>query len=154
MSLPSTTPTAFSIDFDNVSTGNSEVSAEVDNTANGYAEAIVYVEITSGTSAPTAGQTYDIFLVRSDNHASDPIRDDDWAGTKGSFNHENAPHLGSIVVTASTSKEFRGIFSTRRLGPLGPMWGIAFTNNSGATTSTSASSSFARYLYVTPDAPA
>ena len=141
------TLTDFTITLTGLANGSGQSTASVDNTSTKHPFAKIFVEMTSGTSAPTAGATFDVYYLEHDDHGSDPVYTDNWVGTNASFTPENAVPLGAIVVDATTSKEFRGQFDTKALGiTLGPKWGIAVVNNSGTQASTTSGDSFARYL--------
>ncbi len=110
--------------------------------------ALVSVKMTSGAVAPTAGATYDVFLIRSDG----TVADDGAGASDAGLTVENAEPLGSIVLTATTAKTFRKVFDTTALGPLGPTWGIAIVNRSGQTVSTTAGDHSVGYTYLVPEA--
>jgi hypothetical protein len=97
-----------------------------------YPAALISICIKSGTIAPIAGTTYAIYLLRGDGI----IRDDGAGNLDAPIIIENASLLGTIVVTATVSKNFYGIFDTSPLGPLGSEWGIAIKNNSGQALDT------------------
>ena len=118
--------------------------------SNNYPGAIVYVRIKSNT-APTAGQTYNVYLLRGDDASSSTFRTDNAGATDAAITIENATLLGQIVVTATATKSFYGEFDTSMLGPLGPEWGIAIKNNSGQTISATGSDHLAEYVYYVPE---
>jgi len=153
MALVGSQPSDFTITLGDLADGSAWSSAAVSNTANGYKEAIISVEITSHASnAPDVGSTFDVYLLQSDDDMSDAIMDDNWAGTDASITLLNAQFLGSIEVTADANTEFRGIFHSRdAVEALGPEWGIAILNNTGEAIHTTDANSFARYRYVIPD---
>jgi hypothetical protein len=153
MALVGTQPSDFTISLGGLGDTSGRSAAEIDNESTGYKEAKISIEITSdASSAPDAGGTYDVYLLQNDDDTSDPIRDDNWAGTDASFTRENAKLLGTIRTTATTNKEFRKTFDSREaVEALGPRWGIAIVNNSGAAIHATGANSFARYRYVIPD---
>lgn len=154
MALVGTQPSDFTISLGGLGDTSGRSSAEIDNETNGYKEAKISIEITSdASSAPDAGGTYDVYILQSDDDDSDPIRSDNWAGTDAAFTRENAKLLGTIRTTANTNKEFRKTFESREVvEALGPRWGIAIVNNSGAAIHATGGNSFARYRYTKPDA--
>lgn len=93
--------------------------------------ALVYVKLTSGAVAPTASAQYHVYLLRRDAHASSTVTTDNAGDSDADITIENAPRLGSITVTATTSKAFTRIFDTAEIGPLGPSYAIAIVNASG-----------------------
>lgn len=142
------TLTTFSITLLSLGDGSARSTAEIDNTTLLAPAALIYVELTS-VATPTAGELYEVYLLRSDNDGSDPIRTDNWAGTNAALTVENAQQIGVIVVTASVG-EFRGIFDTWPYGPLGPKWGIGIKNESGAALGAEADS-FVRFVTYLPE---
>lgn len=135
----------------------SRQSTMVNNNANptssrGWPAAIVYIRIKSGAAAPTAGQTYEIYLLRGDDPTSPTYRSDNAGASDAALTVENAQLLGTIVVTATASKNFYGEFDTSGMGPLGPEWGIAVKNNSGQAFSAGAEADFLKgYVYYVPE---
>jgi hypothetical protein len=113
----------------------------------GQQRALVFVRLKSGGSAPTAGAVYEVYLLRNDG----TIADDAAGASDAAITIENAPLLGTIVVTATTAKNFYGVFDTGPLGPLGSSWGIAIKNSSGQAISSTESDHAVRYTYVDPD---
>lgn len=138
---------AFTITLASLANATARQSTLLSNSSNRPA-ALVYVRIKSGGSAPTAASVYEVFLLRSDG----TVADDAAGASDAAITIENAPLLGTIVVTANTAKNFYGIFDTAPLGPLGATWGIAIRNKSGQTISTTEADHAARYTYYVPEA--
>jgi hypothetical protein len=99
-------------------------STMIDNSIDLFYAALVSLRIRSGGAAPTAGMVYEVYLLRGDG----TIRDDGAGASDAALTVENAPLLGTIVVTANASKDFYGVFDTAPHGPLGSEWGIAVVN--------------------------
>lgn len=115
--------------------------------SNNYPAALVRLKITSGGVAPTVGTVYEVYLLRGDGtNATDGAGASDAAITL-----ENAPLLGTIVVTATTAKAFYGEFDTAPFGLLGTSWGIAVKNSSGQTISTTEGDHVKSYEYYVPE---
>lgn len=134
---------AFDIDPEGVTDGSAVQSAFVDNNAPTEKRGafLSYWEITSADgTAPDAGAIYEIYLLRAnDDPASGATyRTDGATNAKGSITIENATLMGTIVVTATTGKVFYGDFDSAPLGPIGFSFAVAFQNESGATTSSTA----------------
>ncbi len=123
--------------------GSARASASIDNSTTDYPAAIINLRIKSGAVDPTAGTLYEIYLLRHDGI----IGTDAWAGTDAAITIENAPLLGTIVVTATADKNFYAEFDTSVLGPLGPTWGIALKNSSGQAIATDATEAVFRKAY-------
>jgi len=114
--------------------------------------AIIFVQIKSGGSAPTAGTVYEVYLLRGNKHTPDsPTHRTDGAGPTDAAMAAivNAIQLGVIVLTASSNTLFYGEFDTGWIGPLGPEWGIAIKNSSGQTLNSSGH--LVGYTYITPE---
>lgn len=109
--------------------------------------ALIFVKLTSGGSAPTAGQLYEVYLIRGDG----AIADDNAGASDAAITIENAPLLGTIVVTATTAKAFYGVFDTAPLGALGLSWGIAIKNNTSNAISSTAGDHRVSYQYYEPE---
>lgn len=141
------TPAAFAITLASLANATARQSTLLVNT-NSRPAALVFVKLKSGAAAPTVGTVYEIYLLRSDGSISD-----DAAGAlDAAITIENAPMLGTIVVTATGNKNFYGVFDTAALGPLGSAWGIAIKNSTGQTISTSEADHSCRYTYYVPEA--
>lgn len=111
-------------------TGVGRQSTLVDNTSNKYTSAMVYLKLETGGSAPTANSLIYVYLVRYDNNT---VADDGAGTSDAALTVVNAPLLGTILVsTTGTNTFYYGCFDTSFLGPLGPKWGIAIVNSSGA----------------------
>lgn len=112
--------------------------------------AIVYLKITSGGSAPTAGASYDVYLLRGD--AASPTYVSDGAGASdAAITIENSQYIGSIIVTATAAKAFYGEFDTAAVGMLGPRWGIAVMNRSNQALSATEGDHYKAYAYYVPE---
>lgn len=106
-------------------------STLVDNTSNLYTSAQIALKITTGTT-PTANTLIYVYLIRSDN-AGTAIIDDGAGASDAGLTVINAPLLGTILVSAATSNTaYYGVFDTKFLGSLGPKWGVAVVNSTGA----------------------
>lgn len=138
----------FTITLASLANGSARQSTLLTNSSN-YPAAMLYFKITSGGSAPTAGAVYEIYLLRGDETPT--IKDDAAGASDAAITIENAPLLGTIVVTATTSKAFYGVFDTATLGPLGPTWGIAVKNSSGNALNTTESNHGYEYVYYVPE---
>jgi hypothetical protein len=114
--------------------------------------AIVYVEIETNASAPTAGQTYDVYLLRGNDASSSTYRTDGAGASDAAITIANAQRIGSIVVTASANTKFYGEFDTAVAGQLGPEWGIAVVNNTGQAANATAANHYAGYVAYVPEA--
>jgi hypothetical protein len=139
---------AFTITLASLANATAQQSSMIDNSSNLYSSANIFVKITSGSSAPTAGSVYSVYLLRRDDHASPNISEDSAGGSDAAITIENATPLGVIIVTASANKAFIGVFSTTALGPLGKSWGIAIKNNSGQTIHATEGNHLARWVGV------
>lgn len=126
--------TTMTMTLASLATASARQSTMVANSSNRLG-AVVYLRIKSGGSAPTAGTTYDVYLLRGDDASSSTFRTDNAGASDAAITIENAALLGSIVLTATTAKNFYGEWDTAPLGPLGPEWGIAVLNRSGQALS-------------------
>lgn len=122
---------SFTITLSSLASGSARQSTMVANASSSRKAALIFMLIESGGSAPTAGAVYEIFLLRAETNSSPTYRTDGAGASDAAITIENAPLLGTIVVTASTNKNFFGDFDTAPLGPLGTQFGIAVRNSSG-----------------------
>lgn len=131
----------------NKGTGVAQQSTLIDNTSLNRPGALIFLRWRSGSSTPTAGTTVGVYLIRKDGtNATDN------AGTTDAvITIENAPLLGSIVVTNTTGKDFWGEFDTGILGPLSGTWGIAVRNNTGTTSDTTGGNFVLAYQTYYPE---
>lgn len=122
----------------------------VDNSTNRYLSALVYLKITVGTS-PTANTPIYVYLIRS-NADGTPIRDDAAGASDAGLTVKNAPLLGVITCTATTSDvAYYGIFDTSVMGPLGPSWGIAIVHSTGVNLNATGGNHTVNFIGVTKD---
>ena len=136
----------FTITLASLADGSGRQSTLITNSSN-YPAALVHIKITSGASAPTVGSVYEVYLLRSDG----TIADDGAGASDAALTIENAPLLGTIVVTATTAKAFYGVFDTAPLGPLGSSWGIAIKNETGNALSSTEGDHDKNYVYYIPE---
>lgn len=114
----------------NSTAGVGRQSTLIDNTANLYVSALIYLSIKVGTS-PTANTPISVYLLRSNNNA--PVVDDGAGAADAGITIINATPLGVINCSATTTgATYAASFDTSSLGPLGPKWGIAIVNGTGA----------------------
>lgn len=150
ITLPTQAKASFTITLASLANGNARQSDMIANSGNRPA-AIVYLKIKSGGSAPTAGTVYSVYLLRGNDPSSSTYRTDGAGASDAAITIENAPLLGTIVVTANTAKNFYGDFDTAPLGPLGPEWGIAVLNSSGQALSGTEGDHVKSYVYYNPE---
>ena len=139
--------TAFTITLASLANGSARQSTLLTNSSN-RPGALIYVRIKSGTVAPSANSVYEVYLLRSDG----TITEDGAGANDASITIENAPLLGTILVTATTTKNFYGVFDTATLGPLGSIWGVAIKNSSGQAFSSTEADHAVRFSYYVPEA--
>ena len=145
------TKATFTLTLASLANASARQSTLIDNSTNDYPAAIVYLKIESGGTAPTAGTLYEVYLIRGDDPASSTHRTDAAGATDAAITIENAPILGTIVVTATINKNFYGEFDTAPLGPLGPEWGIAIKNSSGQALNATEGNHFKGYVLYVPE---
>lgn len=109
--------------------------------------ALIYYRIQSGATGPTAGSIYELFLLRNDG----TVADDNAGASDAAITIENAPLLGTMVLTTTVNKNFFGIFDTAALGPLGSSFGIAVRNSSGQTLNATEGNHLKRYTLYLPE---
>ena len=136
----------FNITLVSLAAAASRQSTMVTNSSD-YPAAIVSLKITSGNVLPTAGALYVAYLLRNDG----TISTDAAGASDAAITIENAPLLGTIVVTATAEKGFYGEFDTAPLGPLGPTWGIAVNNATTGALSSAAATHVTDYSYYVPE---
>lgn len=145
------TSAAITITLSSLTNGSGRQGTFIDNSTNLYHGAIVWVKMRSSGSAPTAGTTYDVYLLRRDSHSSPALTTDAAGSSDAALTVENAKLLGSLVLTATTTKDFVGEFDTGPLGPLGASWTVAVVNRSGQTTDSTAGNHVVQYLPYLPE---
>lgn len=121
-------------------------SVLIDNTANRFSEANIYCKFTVGT--PTANTLIYVYLLRRDNVS---LADDNAGTGDASLTVVNAPLLGNVLVSGTTvNAAYSASFNTRQFGALGPQWGVAVVNSSGATLNGTAGSHSITYVGINP----
>lgn len=141
------TETAIDIDLHGLVNNTAEQSDSIVNSDN-HPAALIGIRMTTSGTLPTADSAYIVYLFR---RFTGDVSDDSASATKGAITPRNMHILGSITVSASGNTGFRKIFNTRNLGELGPEWGIAVKNRTGATSHATAAYFFAFYRYLTPE---
>ena len=113
-----------------------------------YPSALISIKIRSGT-APAAGRAYKIYLIRG----TGTIRDDGAGASDAAITIENAPLLGTIIVTNTANKDFYAIIHTaeKGIGALGPEWGIAVVNDTDQALNSTEGNHFYGYTYMVPE---
>lgn len=135
--------TNFTITLASLATASARQSTIVANTTLRPA-ALIDFKLQSGGTAPTNGTVYELFLLRGDNSGN---RDDNAGASDAAITIENAPLLGTLVVTNTVNKNFQRIFDTAALGKLGTEFGIAVRNSTGQTmNATQQAPRYALYL--------
>jgi hypothetical protein len=137
----------FTITLASLTNGSARQSTLKDNSTTKYPAAIITLALESGTSAPTVGTSYEVFLLRK--NAS--IGDDNCGDSDAAITIENAFPLGTIIVTASGNKLFYKTFDTAAAGPLGPHWGIAVRNSTGQTMHATEGNHLKTFQYYYPE---
>ena len=144
--LDDSSPAAATITLGSLANGAGRQSKLITNSDDSPA-ALIYVKLTSGSSAPTVGTCYKIYLIRSDG----TVADDGAGADDAAFSPLNSPLLGCIVVTANANTAFYGVFDTRFLGALGPSWGIAVYNATGQALHATEANHAVRYVLYRPE---
>lgn len=121
--------------------------SDMETNNNNNPAALIHLRIKGGGTGPTAGSVYEVYLLRSDG----TIADDGAGASDAAITIENAPLLGTIVLTNDVDKNFFGTFDTMPLGPLGNSWGIAVKNASGQTVSTTEGDHRKSFVYYVPE---
>jgi hypothetical protein len=140
------TAAAFTQTLASLPTGSAVQTTMITNT-NQRPGALIYYRLRSGGTGPTAGSVYELFLLRSDGTVSD----DNAGASDAAITIENAPLLGTMILTNTANKYFYGVFDTAPLGPLGSSWGIAVRNSSGQTMHATESDHVKRYTVYVPE---
>jgi hypothetical protein len=138
----------FTITLAGLGSNASRQSTIVTN-ANARGAAIVYLKIKSGNGAPNAGTVYLVYLLRDDGVTT--LRTDGAGASDAAITIVNAQLLGTIVVTNTANANFYGEFDTAALGPLGPKWGIAVTNQTNQSLDATEGNHVKEYAYYLPE---
>lgn len=138
----------FTISLAGLGSNASRQSTIVTN-SNNRASALVYMRIRSGNGAPNAGTVYLVYLLRDDGITT--LRTDGAGATDAAITILNAQLLGTIVVSNSANTYFYGEFDTAALGPLGPKWGIAVTNQTNQSLDATEGNHIKEYAYYLPE---
>lgn len=138
------TATSFTITFASLANSTAGVGRQSTLiTGNTAPSALIQVTTTMGTS-PTANSLLYVYLIRGDGSTND----DNAGSSDAGITIVNAPLLGTILVSAATSNAvYYGLFDTKFLGSLGPTFGIAIVNSSGATLNSGTNT--AKYTLIT-----
>lgn len=144
------TKATFTCTIASLANGNARQSDMIAN-SNNYPAALVFFKIKSGAAAPTAGASYDIYLLRGNDSASSDFRTDGAGASDAAITIQNAKLLGSIFATADAATNFYGSFDTSQYGPLGSEWGIAVKNSSGQALDSTEGNHYKGYRYYVPE---
>ena len=137
----------FTITLASLANAAARQSTLLDNSSNDYPAALIYLKVSSGANAPTAGSVYEVYLIRGNG----TIRDDNAGASDAGITITNSTLLGSIVVTASANTAFYGVFDTSVAGVLGQEWGIAIKNASGQALHGTEGNHGYSYAYYVPE---
>lgn len=114
-------------------------------TSNTARSALIACKITMGTT-PTINTLIYVYLIRGDG----TLNDDNAGASDAGLTIINAPLLGTILCSAATSNvSYYGVFDTKFLGSLGPSFGIAVVNSSGAALNATAGNFTCEYTKLT-----
>lgn len=114
-------------------------------TSNTARSALIACKITMGTT-PTINTLIYVYLIRGDG----TLNDDNAGASDAGLTIINAPLLGTILCSAATSNvSYYGVFDTKFLGSLGPSFGIAVVNSSGAALNATAGNFTCEYTKIT-----
>lgn len=139
-------PVAFTITLASLANSTSGVGRQSTLvTSNVARSALIAVKFTVGTS-PTANTLVYVYLLRGDG----TLTDDGAGASDAGLTVKNAPLLGTILCTATSSDTaYYGIFDTKFLGSLGPTFGIGVVNSTGATANATGGNFTAEYTLIT-----
>ncbi len=139
--------TAFTITLASLADGSGRQSTIVDNSANRYQDVLIYVRIKTQSGA-SGDSTVAVHLVRDDNNASNH-RSDGAGASDAALTVVNAPLVGVVKVRSAGGVQTEyGEFLIHRVGP---KWGIAIVNNTGAALDSTGSNHWARYVGLNPE---
>jgi hypothetical protein len=95
------------ITLTSLANGAGRVSDAVDNTTVRAPACMVYFQVTTGGSAPTANTPIKLYLIRRSNQSTD-IADSNLGTTDAAVTVEptNAEQVGSVVVTNATNTSY------------------------------------------------
>lgn len=140
------TPTALTITLASLANAAGRASTLVDNTTAKAGKVLIEVMVKSN-GTPTAGRTYDVYLIRSDNDGTAHVSDG-FAGSDAAFTPVNAKPIGSIRCAGSASEVSYGEFIVRDPGP---KFAVAVYNNSGQALTATGGDHRVRYMNITDE---
>jgi hypothetical protein len=143
------TPTPLAITLANLASSTSGVGRQstlVNNGTTGCPSAYIFYKITLGTS-PTASTLITFFLIRYDS--ADSIGDDGCGTTDAGITLVNALPIWTATTGSapSTATVLEGSFPVHDLGP---EWGIAVVQGTGAALDPTGSNHIISYSLVNP----
>lgn len=141
-----TSSTALTISLGGLGNGNARQSTLITNIASslGKNKTYIYYQIQTGTS-PTASTTIGLYLLRGD--AASPNITTDNAGTSdAAITLVTAVPFEVITVSSSSDVYYRG---TKAIEDVGPLWGVAVLNSTGAPLNATGGNHVIRYVYET-----
>lgn len=138
------------ITFGSVANAAGRICAVVDNTTVRAERGLVFVQIKTGASAPTAGSQYRVYLIRRSNDGTNDISDDGLGTTDAAVSVEpaEAECIGSVTLTASANTTFKKSLILRDLSP---KFSIVLWNASGQTVSTTSADHELQVLLMNPE---
>lgn len=140
------TTTAFTITLASLANSTAGVGRQTTLvTSNKASSALIGFKFTTGTT-PTINTLIYLYLIRGDG----TINDDNAGASDAGITIINAPLLGTLLISATTSNAtYYGLFDTKFLGSLGPTFGAAVVNSSGTTANTTAGNFLLEYTLIT-----
>lgn len=126
------------------------ICAVIDNTTVRAPAAMVYLEVTTGGTAPTANTPIKLYLIRRSNHTTD-LSDSNLGTTDAAVSTEptNAEQVGSIVVTATTNASY---FKSFLVYDLSAKYSFVVWNATGQALNATASNFDLQVVPVTMEA--
>lgn len=114
-------------------------------TSNTASSALIGFKFTTGTS-PTANTLVYLYLIRGDG----TLTDDAAGASDAGITIVNAPLLGTLLIsTTGSNTTYTALFDTKFLGSLGPTFGVAVVNSSGATANGTGGNFAVEYTLIT-----
>jgi len=144
------TPVSPTITLTSLANGAGRISAVIDNTTVRAPAAMVYLEVTTGGTAPTANTPIKLYLIRRSNATPD-LSDSNLGTADAAVATEpgNAELLGSVIVTAATNASY---FKSFMAYDLSAKYSFVVWNGTGQTLNATASNFDLQVVPVTMEA--
>jgi hypothetical protein len=140
--------TALTVTLASLANAAGRQSTIIDNTTNRYGRVALFVKVKMAAAGVTANSVVEVYLIRDDNDGTNH-RSDGAGASDAAVTILNAALIG--ILRNGTSPNGTTIYGEFVVDNVGPKWGIAVVNRTGAALDATGSNHWARYVGINPE---